>query len=309
MSRSSRKTNRPVARASAQGAPSAVHEWFARSHGILVGAMVALIVATALIGGEGAVWQGTHVVLIMGWLLLTLAWLGRLLLEPHSRWHISLTGGAVLVFLLMHSASALVMLHAGQPRLTLNALWLWVSFGLLFLAVRQLLRSGVEQRALCGVVLALGAALAVLGFYQVGYSNPKLRAQYAANPEQMLREQGEYLPPGSPQRAQFENRLASLEPIGPFALTNSLAGFLGTLPGTDRGTGDPAAACHTSWLVGRDGDDADAPGRRRLPAVDEESSCLCGVRRRSASTGIDAGNGRVASVLEVDCRCRDRRWL
>ncbi len=33
-------------------------------------------------------------------------------------------------------------------------------------------------------------------------------------------------PPGSAARMQFESRLESTEPIGPYALTNSLAGFL-----------------------------------------------------------------------------------
>ena len=89
----------------------------------------------------------------------------------------------LLLFLLLHSVSAIVMLRAGHARLVLNALWLWVSFGGLFFAVRQLARSGVQQRAVCSVVLALAAGLAALGFYQVGYSNPKLRADFAKNPD------------------------------------------------------------------------------------------------------------------------------
>ena len=74
--------------------------------------------------------------------------------------------------------------------------------------------------------MAVAFGLAVFGFYQVSYSNPRLRAEYARDPERALEQAGMDAPAGSPQRAQFENRLASTEPIGSFALTNSLAGYL-----------------------------------------------------------------------------------
>ncbi len=114
-----------------------------------------------------------------------------------------------------------------MPRPTLNAMWLWIAFGLLF-SVRAAAVSAValEQRALVSALIALAVGLSVFGFYQVGYSDPLLRAEYAQDPEAALRQAGVDAPPGSPQRQQFENRLASTEPIGSFALTNSLAGFL-----------------------------------------------------------------------------------
>ena len=118
------------------------------------------------------------------------------------------------------------MLGQGHGRPTLNALWLWVSFGLLFLTVRQLVRSGVEQRALVSVVVALAVGLSAFGIYQTVHIYPQQRAAYAADPDGVLARAGTYAPPGSPQRRHFEDRLASTEPTGPFALTNSLAGFL-----------------------------------------------------------------------------------
>ena len=118
------------------------------------------------------------------------------------------------------------MLHAGHARASLNALWLWVSFGLAFLTVRQLIRSGSQQRAVCSMLIALSVGMAAYGMYQVAYSNPRQREEYAKDPDAFLRRQNAYSPPGSPERRHFENRLTSTEPIGPFALTNSLAGFL-----------------------------------------------------------------------------------
>jgi hypothetical protein len=209
-----------------RGAAEAAFPWWDRSQRLLVGAAVALLISAPLIPSESAAPLGTHVVLVMAWLLLTAVWLVRCWLGPHGRWNVGRTEGAIVLFLLAHCASALMMLHAGHARPTLNAMWLWIAFGLLFLSVRQLFRSPLEQRALVSAMVALAVGLSVYGLYQVGYSDPLLRAEYARDPEEALRKAGVDAPPGSPQRQQFENRLASTEPTGPFALTNSLAGFL-----------------------------------------------------------------------------------
>jgi len=185
-----------------------------------------LVVAATLIPSESAVSDGTHVVWIMAWLVLAAAGLVSGSRGANGRWRFGGTETLVVLFLVMHSASALVMLSAGEPRLTLNAMWLWIACGLLLLATRQWFRSPRSQRALASALMALAVGLSVYGFYQVGYSDPLLRARYAQDPEQTLRDAGIDAPPGSPQRYHWESRLASREPIGSFALTNSLAGFL-----------------------------------------------------------------------------------
>ncbi len=213
--------------AGTEAADAAARElWLQRSHSLLLGAAIALIVATPLIASEAAVVFGSHVVLIMAWLVLTAAWLMRCLLGAQPVWHVGPAGAALAAFLCVHSLSAVIMMHQGHARPTLNALWVWVSFGLLFFAVRQLVRRNVEQRAVVSIVIALAVGLASFGVYQTAYIYPQQRAEYKAHPARVLSDAGIYAPLGSPQRRHFEDRLAGTEPTGPFALTNSLAGFL-----------------------------------------------------------------------------------
>ena len=75
-------------------------------------------------------------------------------------------------------------------------------------------------------MVALAVFLSLYGLYQYGIELPNTRHMYATNPDEMLRNAGEWYPPGSPEREAFEQRLASLEPMATFALTNSFAGFL-----------------------------------------------------------------------------------
>ena len=102
----------------------------------------------------------------------------------------------------------------------------WVALGTIFLLTRQLVRTPRETRALVAVMVALATVLASYGLYQVFIGLPATRAAYAENPDEAMRALGQWLPPGSVERQQFENRLASSEPLATFALTNSLAGFL-----------------------------------------------------------------------------------
>lgn len=220
-SKRSHKRKEPMAAAQ----PSAVAaSWRKRSGAFLLAAATALIAAAPLIPSEAALTEGSHVMVVMGWLLLTVAWLTRSVLTPRGWRSPAPTDLAVLLFLAAHSLSALVMLHWGHGRPAFNALWQWVSFGLLYAALRHLARAREECRAICSVLVAMAVGLAALGFYQYGYDMPRERAEYAADPASKLA--ALEIGAGSPAQRHLEDRLASTEPFGPFALANSLAGFL-----------------------------------------------------------------------------------
>ncbi len=118
-------------------------------------------------------------------------------------------------------------IHNGPTRTTFNQIW--EILGLLFLfrwfhfAFQY--RESFRRSALAWM-LSFGIGMTVIGCYQYFIEMPATRAAYAANPDAMLRESGMWFAPDSPQRMMFENRLESVEPLGTFALTNSLAGFL-----------------------------------------------------------------------------------
>ena len=75
-------------------------------------------------------------------------------------------------------------------------------------------------------MVALAVAVSIYGLYQYSIELPATRDLYKQSSDARLRELGFWFPEGSPERMQFEQRLASLEPMATFALTNSLAGFL-----------------------------------------------------------------------------------
>ncbi len=113
---------------------------------------------------------------------------------------------------------------AARP--ALNSLWEWLSLGVAYVLIRQLVATPRETRALVVVMISLAVALASEGLYQYFVTMPQTRSQFLADPDGMLREEGLWFPPGSVERELFEQRLFSTEPLATFALTNSLAGFL-----------------------------------------------------------------------------------
>ncbi len=169
--------------------------------------------------GTGSLWFMSAAV------LAALAWNGRLVLDRPILWW-QWADAALLVLLAVYVMSGLMMADQGNPRATINAVWQWIGFGMVYLVARQMLRRAVDRRAVCVVLLALATALATVSFYEYFFSMPRLRARYAADPEEVLREVGIPATAGSPERKLFEDRLQSTPPIVTFALTNSLAGFL-----------------------------------------------------------------------------------
>lgn len=185
--------------------------------------------ATPLIPSEAAVQQGAGAVLGILWLLLLAAWLASRLLAGERSVRAGWTMLALLLFLALHSLSGLVAMQTGNARYALNALWQWLTFGVLFFLARQTLAAPVAARATVAVMLALAVSLSSMGLQQYFIELPGNRAAFERDPEGTIEQTGIDAPPGSPARRQLVDRIYSLEPMGTFALTNSLAGFLAPL--------------------------------------------------------------------------------
>jgi len=207
----------------------------------LLAGFAAICVARPLVPSEGVSWLGdghafTILLLILTGGYLLLAWYeGRFT----RRFHLTDAGVAALVlFCLASSLLGVLVFFNGSagnpefrarfpaPRLALNMTWEWIGLGLMYFLARQLPKSALQMRVLVAIMIALAAAVAVLGLYQVAVTLPAERAVYEADPDRALTELGQWFEPGSPERARFEARLASREPLATFALTNSLAGVL-----------------------------------------------------------------------------------
>lgn len=145
---------------------------------------------------------------------------------------------AVWTLVLGHVVGALfVICTEGQKRAATNMLWEWVGIGVAFTMLKEsLARPELLRRLLTGLVVAL-TVLAGLGLWQ----------HYVWYPQQqeLLREY-DTTPPGSPRHAELAEQLGPLadtsdpiaayvlrqrlmestEPIGRFALANTIGGLL-----------------------------------------------------------------------------------
>lgn len=109
-------------------------------------------------------------------------------------------------------------------RTSLFGLWQSVALLGVLQGLVVLVKSSTMHSKLLHWSVALSCGASAYALYQYFVSMPQTRARYALFKEEMLRDVG--ITVGTPEAMQFENRLFSTEPFGPFALTNSLAGTL-----------------------------------------------------------------------------------
>ena len=94
----------------------------------------------------------------------------------------------------------------------------------------DLARSGQDARATIVVMLGLACGMSAVAIHQYFVTMPKDIAAFDAakhSTQELFEQTGQWLPAGSSVRQQFEARLDSRLPAAAFALSNSMAGFLG----------------------------------------------------------------------------------
>lgn len=193
---------------------------------ILAGAVTALFVLRPLYPSESVAAEGDGLPVVMMWLLALTMWAILVARGSLSRVRFGWPDLAVVLLVLWHSVSALWAVAYESPRPALNMLWEWIGLGIAFFLARQAFSSPRQRRAVGAVMVALAVVVSVYGLYQYSVELPAARAMYKQSPDEVLRDAGLWFPPGSQGREMYEQRLASLEPMATFALTNSLAGFL-----------------------------------------------------------------------------------
>jgi hypothetical protein len=268
-------------------------------------ALVALLIARPLLPSEGVSWIGDGQPFNLLTICLAGACIVLAMLEGGVYRRLNLADVAVAVLVVLCIAAALNGARYGSPRASVNMLFEWLSLGLLYFLVRQLVRTPREIRAMVAVMVALAVVMAAYGFHQVFVSFPATRAVYAANPDEALRAAGQWFPVGSPARQQLEDRLQSTEPFATFALANSLAGFLATWLMF-------ALAMLSGQLASVDESSATAQSRWRWASIAGLTACAvaivaCLILTKSRSAYVAAAAG-VVLYPWFDPELR-RRWL
>lgn len=135
-------------------------------------------------------------------------------------WKLAITGFFTWLLLATYQ-----VVDRGNLRSATLGFWQSVSLlGVASAAYYQFTKPGRMEshlRWLLGTV----AGTVLYALYQYLISMPRWQEEFAANPDAFLRGKG--IVPGTGEAMQYANRLMSTEPMGPFALTNSLAGFIG----------------------------------------------------------------------------------
>ncbi|MCM2369201.1 O-antigen ligase family protein [Aporhodopirellula aestuarii] len=174
----------------------------------------------------------------------------------------------------------------GDLRAATNEAWWWIACGAAFVALRRLLAGTRRSTAMFGLLLGMGAMLAVHTLHQYYVSFPQMLSDYQNDPDGMLAKIGLNAEPGSAARMIFENRLRDGGPTGTFALANSLAGPLAM-------TLTFAGGCLLCWLPKiRQRDDHAASGLLIATAASLAGMTLIAL----ASTGSRSG---LLSVIVV----------
>jgi hypothetical protein len=188
-----------------------------------------LFSARLFIAGDLGAAQGEGLLLDMLWILLFVLWCVAAIRTGSLKIRFAAIDGMVLGFFALVAISALYHLRESSPRPAVNMVWEWAILAVTYFLIRQSIASAADARALVGVIVALGAALAALGYFQYTVDHRETLNQYRMikdDPIQMLQETGHWSPPDSLERKRFEDRLYSSEPFARFALANTLAGYL-----------------------------------------------------------------------------------
>jgi O-antigen ligase len=143
--------------------------------------------------------------------------------SKRSRWLPVVLGLIALVWIALSTRN---VLGNGNMRHAMNTAWHWTGLLAAVFVLYRLMKSWRVSRIVFAILIALAWLSVVDGWYQVNVSLPADRASFKSNPEALLRQYGINAAKGTAEYMQFESRLNDDTPLGPFALTNSLAGFI-----------------------------------------------------------------------------------
>jgi O-antigen ligase len=188
---------------------------------LLQGSLIALVVAAVLTPSDTPAGLGVFTAQSMLWSVVAMIAMGWLALARRRTTGWDAVDFAALAFLAWNLAATLAVFGVGDMRAAINGFFQTVAFVATLLLGRRLLNTPAARGDAVAIVIALGLTLSLLGCLQYFVIYPAAQAELRADPTQVLAEQG--IVPGSPTADAFLNRALSREPLGTFALTNSLA--------------------------------------------------------------------------------------
>ncbi|MCA9074979.1 MAG: O-antigen ligase family protein [Planctomycetaceae bacterium] len=214
----------------------------------LSSAVAVLFTARFFLPAESAA-HGETLWITLLWLVCGVLWLVDAFRRGESLRRPDWLDSGLLLLVGGHVVSAIgVLVSAGDKRSALNMLWEWVGIGVAGLLIRAVMREHASRERLLSCLLASGVVLSGLGIWQHYVWYPSIAGQFAEldrleqssrseeqpltveEHQRLTRLQQELGVSGdgadSSQRSLRDRIQASTEPIGRFALANTLAGLL-----------------------------------------------------------------------------------
>ncbi|MBU6172294.1 MAG: O-antigen ligase family protein [Planctomycetes bacterium] len=163
--------------------------------------------------------------ILLGLVLGVFAGIQSLLDPPReARWR-SYIPFAIFTFCIWTLVCSYFTLGTGNARSAFLGAWQSIAICGVFTAIYRQIHVGSAGEVYRWMIgLSLGSALGAL--YQYFVTMPQLRVRMQQDPTSVYQQL--QVQPGSAEAMQAFNRVMSTEPIGPYALTNSLAGLLAT---------------------------------------------------------------------------------
>ena len=193
----------------------------------LIGGVAALTAATLILNGDGLTREGDNILIALLWSLLATVLLivrAKQPLEDRSRCRWFDVVATVFFGWVLVSFAVVWCSGNGSPRNMLTMLTHWGGFAAMYVTWRLLLRDQLMIRAMLLLFVALIIAETAAAYYHYYHLGPQTRREYND-----ALEQGTVASPDSQTPGELElmkNRVDSIEPLGTYSLTNSLAAVL-----------------------------------------------------------------------------------
>ena len=226
-------------RVSAKNASSSATPGVLRGDAILSGLVAAVFFARFYLPAEASA-QGETLWIVGLWLLVGLVATLLHWRDGGTARRVDWLDGSVLLWIGGQIISAIVVvLTSGDKRAAVNVGWEWFGVGIVWVLLRDRVRSPSFRQAMWQASIVTGVVLAGLGLWQHYVSQPQMAAQYGPLFDRLRAASGseaeaikrklaaDGIPTEGPGLTLYEKRLRdSREPQGLFGLTNTFGGCL-----------------------------------------------------------------------------------
>ena len=198
-----------------------------RTQNWLIGTVAALTSATLILNGDGLTLEGDNILVALIWSLLAAVLLFARLWQPlenRSRYRWFDVVAAIFFSWIFVSFAIVWCSGNGAPRTMLTILAHWGGFAAMFVTWRLLLNDRHIVRGMLLLFVALIIAETSAAYYHYYHLGPQTRKEYYAALEQEMVIYQDAQTSG--EQELYKNRVDSIEPLGTYSLTNSLAGVL-----------------------------------------------------------------------------------